>query len=108
MGRSKDSARILNQGVLSPQALVVRADEEIEMKRRDFIALLGGAAAWPRALGAQQKAMPVVGYLHPGFPGPVALSVASFHHGLSEAGYVEGQNLAMEYRWAEGNYDRLP
>jgi putative ABC transport system substrate-binding protein len=60
------------------------------MRRRDFIILLAGAMTAARGLRAQQKAMPVVGYLHPGSPGPVALAVAAFRHGLSEAGYVEG------------------
>src|ERR1700730_8109801 len=76
------------------------------MKRRDFIMLLGGAVAWPRALGAQ--AMPVVGYLNPTAPGIAAPATAAFRQGVREAGYVEGQNLAIEYRWAEGHYDRLP
>jgi len=79
------------------------------MKRRELMVLFGGAAvAWPRALSAQQKAMPVVGFLDGGSPGPAAPFVAAFHQGLSETGYIEGQNLAIEYRWAEGGYDRLP
>jgi putative tryptophan/tyrosine transport system substrate-binding protein len=77
------------------------------MKRREFMLILGGAMT-ARALHAQQKAMPVLGYLHYASPGPNAPNVAAFHQGLSESGYVEGQNVAIEYRWAEGRYDRLP
>jgi putative ABC transport system substrate-binding protein len=78
------------------------------MRRRDLLALLGGAAALrPLAAHAQQKAMPVIGYLSTGSPSTAAAVVAAFHQGLSETGYVDGQNLAIEYRWVEGSYDRL-
>jgi len=76
------------------------------MRRRDFITLLGGATAWPLVAHAQQKAMATVGFLS-GTP-VIAPNLPAFRQGLSETGYVEGQNLAIEYRWTEGHYDRLP
>ncbi len=78
------------------------------MRRREFIALVGGAVTWPLSARAQQPRMPVIGFLHLGSPQPYAPMVAAFHHGLSEAGFVESRNVAIEYRWAENLSDRLP
>jgi ABC-type uncharacterized transport system substrate-binding protein len=77
------------------------------MNRRAFIALVGGGAAWSLGARAQQPAMPVVGFLGAGSPDTYVLYLAAFRRGLGESGFVEGQNVAIEYRWAEGQYDRM-
>lgn len=78
------------------------------MKRREFISLLGGAAVLPLGAHAQQSTIPVIGFINGASPGPYAPNVNGFLQGLKESGYVEGQNVRIEYRWAEGRYDRLP
>ena len=78
------------------------------MRRREFISLLGGAAMWPVAAYAQQSAVPVVGFLNSASPEQYARQLSAFRQGLSEGGYVEGRNVAIDVRWAENQYDRLP
>ena len=80
-----------------------------DMKRREFITALGSAAvAWPFAAQAQQQAMPIVGFLSGVSPNASVERVRAFRQGLKDTGYIEGENVAIEYRWAEGRYDRLP
>jgi putative tryptophan/tyrosine transport system substrate-binding protein len=80
----------------------------VNIARRKLLAALGGAAAWSLAARAQQPAMPVIGYLHSGSADPYAHLLAAFHQGLTETGAVEGKNVTVKYRWAEGHYNRLP
>src|SRR3984893_8253025 len=80
----------------------------IQIQRRELIAALGGAVAWPLAARAQQPAMPVIGFMNFGTPKEDEYLRAAFQQGVSETGYIEGQNIAIEYRWAEGHPDRLP
>src|SRR5262249_56319602 len=78
------------------------------MKRRDFIPVLGGAAAWPLTARAQQPSMPVIGFLQSASPAGTAHMLAAFHNGLRETGYAADQNVGIVYRYADGQYDRLP
>jgi putative tryptophan/tyrosine transport system substrate-binding protein len=78
------------------------------MRRREFIVLIGGAVAWPLAVQAQQPGLPVIGFLHSASPVSYASQLDAFRESLKEAGYVEGQNVAFEYRWAENQIDLLP
>ena len=81
----------------------------MRLRRRDFIMLVGGmVAVWPVAVRAQQPTMPVVGFLNSSSSGGYSYLATAFRQGLKETGYVEGQNVAVEYRWAEGQYDRVP
>ena len=79
------------------------------MRRRELVvALVAGVAAWPHVNSAEQSMSPVIGFLHAASPSPLKDRLNAFRAGLKEGGYLEGQNVAIEYRWAEGDYDRFP
>src|SRR6478735_1690226 len=96
-------------GTIAPLAMRagLRA-HAVRMRRRDVLTLMGGAAAWTGSARAQSPSMPVIGYLGPESPRLFASRLKAFREGLAESGYVEGRNVAIEYRWVEGRYDRLP
>src|SRR5205809_843988 len=79
-----------------------------QLKRREFLSLLGAATAWPLAARAQQPAIPVIGFINPASPVELAERVAAFRNGLAELGFVEGRTVMIEYRWAQGRYEELP
>src|ERR1700731_461267 len=82
--------------------------ERRSMRRREFITLVGGTVAWPTVVKGQQPPTPVIGWLHSGSFARYGHVVTAFQQGLKQAGYIEGQNVAIEYRWADGHFDRLP
>src|SRR5262245_62463458 len=86
----------------------MRTGREGHMRRRDVIMLLGSAAAWPLAADAQQSAIPAIGFLHAASPDGNADRVRAFRQGLKDAGFVEGENVVVEYRWGDNQIDRLP
>jgi ABC transporter substrate binding protein len=91
-----------------PDFATARGEDLLIMRRREFIAGLGGAAVWPLAARAQQPPVPVLGFVSGRSPKDSAANVAAFRKGLAETGYMEGQNVAVQYRWAEGRYDQQP
>ena len=97
-----------SNGLLECYSLAVTTPGVGHMRRREFLGVLGGAAAWPLAARAQQPALPVIGFLHQGSPEPYTHLMTAFRHGLNETGYVEHRNVAIEYRWAQNQKDRLP
>src|SRR5262245_1353723 len=97
------------RGIVSFTHLAREERMTVTIERRKFLATVGGAAAaWPLAARAQQQAMPVVGFLHPASVHAAGDQLRAFHQGLKEAGFVDGENMAIEYRWADNRTDRLP